>query len=80
VARTIEEAVEQLKRDPSQPVRTLIGGLAIEVRAVQAPAPEKSAAQVFEDIGAWAGESTAEILKILSDARREGGRRSVPRL
>lgn len=80
VVKTIEEAVEELKRDPTHPVRTQLGGFAVEIRAVAAPAPEKSAAQTFADIGPWVGETTAEILELLARARREGGRRSVPRL
>jgi hypothetical protein len=77
VAKTIEEAVEQLKRDPTQPVRASVGGLTIEVRAVPEPAGDTSAAEVFAGLGPWAGETTEQILELLAAARRQGGQRSV---
>lgn len=80
MAKTLEEMVEQLKRDPSHVVRTTVGGLTVELRAVPEPAIPQSAADVFAAIGPWAGETTDEILTILADARRQGGQRSVPEL
>lgn len=77
---TIEEVVARLKRDPAHPVRTKIDDLTIEVRAVVEPEPNRTAADVFAEIGPWEGETTEEILKILADARGAGGRRSVPEL
>ena len=70
--KTLDEAVEQLKRDPSRPVRTQVAGLTIEVRAVLDPATEKSAAELFAEIGPWVGESTAEVLDLLARARERG--------
>lgn len=80
MVKTIEEAVEELKRDPSTPVRTRVGGLTIEVRAVREGAGERSAAAVFAEIGPWEGETTEEVLAILAEARHGGGQRSVPDL
>jgi hypothetical protein len=80
VAKTIEEAVEQLKRDPSQPVRTRVGGLTIEVKAVPEVLADRSAAELFVELGPWAGESTEQMLELLASSRRQGGRRSVPDL
>ena len=77
---TLEEVVAQLKRDPGHPVRAKVGDLTIEVRAVDGPGAGKSAADVFATLGPWAGESTEEILPVLAEARRSGGRRSVPEL
>lgn len=78
MAKTLEEVLEQLRRDPSHPVRTTVSGLTIEVRAVAEPATAASAADLFAAIGPWAGETTDEILAILADARHQGGQRSVP--
>ena len=78
--RTIEEALELLKRDPSQPVRTKVGGLTVEVRAVPEPVTRASAAELFAELGPWDGETTSEMLELLASARRQGGRRSVPDL
>jgi hypothetical protein len=77
LANSIEEIVEQLKRDPSQPVRTRVAGLTIEVRAVDEPAASGSAAELFAELGPWDGESTEEMLSLLAFARRQGARRSV---
>jgi hypothetical protein len=80
VVKTLEEAVAQLRRDPTQAVRTRVGDLTIEVRAVPEPGPQKSAADVFAELGPWEGETTEEILAILADARARGGQRGVPPL
>ena len=77
MAKTIEEVVEQLKRDPSHPVRARLGGLTVEVRAVADPPSGRTAAELFGEIGPWAGETTEEILELLAEARRQGGRRNV---
>lgn len=77
MAKTIEEVVEQLRRDPSHPVRARLAGLSVEVRAVPDPPSGRSAAQLFAEVGPWAGETTEEILALLAEARRQGGRRTV---
>jgi hypothetical protein len=80
MTKALREAIDQLKRDPTQPVRTTIEGMAVEMRAVsEAPSP-RTAAEAFANVGGWAGESTDEILAILADARREGSRRLVSEL
>lgn len=77
---TLDEVVAQLRRDPGHPVRAKVGDLTIEVRAVDGQGVGKSAADVFADVGPWAGESTEEILHLLAEARRGGGQRSVEEL
>lgn len=83
-ARSLDEAVEALKRDPTQPVRAKVDDLTVELRAVDADASvtsgSGSAADVFREIGAWEGETLEELLAFFADARRQGGSRSVPRL
>lgn len=80
MAESIDEAVAQLKRDPASPVRTKVGDLTIEMRAVAEPPEGRSAADLFARLKPWAGETTEEMLEILADARRKGGQRSVPDL
>jgi hypothetical protein len=75
----LDEVVEQLRRDPSRPVRTTVGDLTVEVRAVTA-CGTGSAADAFAALGPWAGESTDEILSMLAEARRQGGQRPVSSL
>ena len=77
MSKTIDDVVEQLKRDPSHPVRATLSGLTVEVRAVPDSPGDKSAAELFAAIGPWAGETTEEILSILAKARRQGGQRTV---
>lgn len=42
--------------------------------------PDESAAELFAQVGPWAGEKTEEILAILAEARRHGGQRQVGEL
>jgi hypothetical protein len=78
---TIEEAIVQLRRDPTRSVRAEVDGLTVELRRVDAePEAGELAADVFREIGPWEGESYEEIRAILTEARREGARRSVPDL
>lgn len=80
MAQTLEQVVEQLKREPGRPVRTAVGGFMVEVRAVSDAPAEQSAADVLSTIGPWAGETTEEILAILAAARHASGQRAVPEL
>ena len=77
MSKTIEEVVEQLKRDPGQPVRATLGGLTVEVRAVPDLPGDRSAAERFAVVGPWAGETTEEILAILAKARAQGADRKM---
>lgn len=80
MVQTIEDILAQLRRDPSHPVRATVGGLEIQVQLVAERAIGTSAADVFAALGPWSGETTEEILGILGEARRGGGRRSVAEL
>jgi len=77
---TLDEVLAQLKKDPGRPVRARVGELTIEVRAVDEREAARSAADVFAELGPWAGESTEEILHLLAEARRRGGQRPAPEL
>lgn len=77
MTRTLEEAVEQLKRDPSRPVRAAVDGLTVEVPAVPPVAGVESAADLLAAIGPWEGEATDEILAWLDAARTAGSKRPV---
>jgi hypothetical protein len=77
MTKALREAIDQLKRDPTQPVRTTIEGMAVELRAISEASSPRTAADAFAKVGGWVGESTDEILSILAEARREGSRRPV---
>jgi hypothetical protein len=70
VANPLDEAVARLKKDPSQPVRVRLGDITVELRAVVGAGGDQSAGDVFAGIGPWAGETTDELLRLLSEARR----------
>jgi hypothetical protein len=80
VAKTLEEALQQLREDPDHPVRARVEGMVVEVRVVPEPPRGRSAADVFAEIGPWQGESTEEIMTFFAQARREGANRNVPDL
>ena len=80
MAKTIDEALQQLKREPGQPVRAMVEGLTVEVRVVPELPVSRSAAALFAEIGPWEGETTDEMLEFLAEARQRGSQRSVTEL
>lgn len=74
---TLDEAVAQLKKDPTHPVQAEVDGLTVELRAVENPKRSKSAAELFAELGPWEGETTEELFEFFRKARREGGSRHV---
>jgi len=77
VARTLDAALQRLKREPGEPVRATVEGMMVEVRVVPGPLAIRSAADVFAEIGPWEGETTEEMFKFLAEARRQGSQRLV---
>lgn len=75
--KTLDEAPNQLKRDPAHPVHANVEGMTVEVRVVGGTRPGDSAAELFALVGPWAGETTDEILAILAEARRKSSHREV---
>jgi hypothetical protein len=41
---------------------------------------QQTAADIFDGLGPWAGETTEKILLVLAEARCTGGQRKVPEL
>jgi hypothetical protein len=80
VRKTLEEALRDLRQEPDRPVRARVEGMVVEVRVVAEVAGGRSAADAFAEIGPWQGETTAEIMAILGEARREGSNRRGPNL
>ena len=77
MAKTLDEALQRLKREPGEPVRATVEGMTVEVRVVPHVPISRSAADVFADIGPWEGETTEEMLSFLAKARRQGSQRRV---
>lgn len=61
--QSLEEAVAELKRDPTHLVHIRVDGLEIELRVVDATS------DVLNGGGPWKGETTEELLRILREAR-----------
>jgi hypothetical protein len=77
VEKTLDEALQRLKREPGEPVRATVEGMTVEVRVVPGPPVIRSAADVFAEIGPWEGETTEEMLTFLAEARRQSSQRPV---
>lgn len=79
---TIEEAVAQLRRDPTHAVRARVDKMDVELRAMPAPI-EKGTRKLgsrMAALGPWLGESTEEILRLLREARARGGSIAPPKI
>ncbi len=70
---TLDEAVEQLSRDPHHPVRVRIGDLDVELRVVGGGVPAGAGlGDLMAAAGPWEGESTEELIRLLRARRDEG--------
>lgn len=72
VAKDLDDAVAQLKRDQREPVQTKVGDLTVEMRVVPGAASgERSAWDVFREIGPWAGDDGEQIAEMLAAERKD---------
>jgi hypothetical protein len=71
--RNLEEAVAELKRDPSQAVHARVDNLEVELRVVAADAAP-AGDDVLGGAGPWKGESTEDLLRVLRQARESDDR------
>lgn len=76
IAKSLEEAIEQLRRDPVHPVEAVVGDLCVEVRVKAA----RSAADLFREVGPWEGEAGEALVQRLAEERRRGGSTEPPAL
>ena len=72
----IHEAVAELKRHPEAPIEAEIDGVVVELRYRR----ERTAADIFREVGPWEGESADELIRIIRKGRDAGGSRDVPQL
>jgi hypothetical protein len=81
IPRSLDEALAELKRDPATTVHARVEGMDVELRAVsQPPRPEMGLGDWMAAAGPWQGETEAEILEILREARRTGGSSEPPEM
>jgi len=75
---TLEDAVDQLERDPLHPVRLHINDVDVEVHLVKTEGTAQRFGDFMAEGGGWKGESPDEILRILREARKSGGTAEPP--
>jgi hypothetical protein len=77
----LDQALEALKRDPTNAVRARVGEMTVELRAVpdSPPAIERSAADILREIGRWEGETYEELVSLFAGVRQRSSR-AVPDL
>jgi hypothetical protein len=78
IAQSLEEALRELKHDPSHPVHAHVDDLDVELRVVSKP--QMPLGDFMAEGGGWKGESAEEILRILRETRAAGGSSEPPKL
>jgi hypothetical protein len=71
---TIAEAIQALKDHPGTSVVVVVDSLLVEMRVQR----QRTADDVFGEIGPWEGESREELTAMLAKAREEGTSNKVP--
>lgn len=80
VFRKLDDAVDELRRDPTRPVRADVGDMEVELRAVP-PAPARfRLGDLLASLGPWEGEDAASLMQRLAEARQLGGSGEAPHL
>lgn len=65
MTRGIEQAILELKRAPQKPVVAEVDGLLVELRYKG----QRTADDIFDEVGPWEGESTDELQNLIHGAR-----------
>lgn len=65
MTRGIDQAILELKRSPQKPVVAEVDGLVVELRYKG----ERTADDIFAEIGSWEGESADELRRLIHSAR-----------
>ena len=71
---TLEEAIQELKKHPGAPVLVRVDSLLVEMRVQE----ERTADDIFGEIGSWEGESEEELVAMLAGSRAEGTSHEIP--
>jgi hypothetical protein len=81
IPTTLDEALEELKRDPAHTVHARVEGMDVELRVIpRSPAPEMGLGDWMASAGPWQGETEDEIQQILRESRRAGGSAEPPEM
>jgi hypothetical protein len=79
IPSSLEEAVAELKRDPSHPVHVRVDGFDVELRVVP-PETHPGAGSRLAAIGSWEGIALDELDRILREGREAGGSAAPPEM
>ena len=77
---SLEEAVAELKRDPSHPVHARVDGLDFELRIVPSNETKPGLGARLAAIGPWEGVALDDLMKILREGRESGGSAAPPEM
>lgn len=80
VPSSLEEAVAELKRDPSQPVRARVDGLDMELRVLPSNETQPGVGTRLAAIGPWEGIALDDLVRILREGRESGGSAAAPEM
>ncbi len=78
IPSSLEEAVAELKRDPSHPVHARVDGLDVELRVLPSNETSLGAGSRLAAIGPWEGIALEELDRILREGREAGGSAPAP--
>jgi hypothetical protein len=80
IPSSLEEAVTELKRDPSHPVQARVDGLDVELRVVPSSETRPGVGSRLAAIGPWEGIALDELARILREGREAGGSAAPPEM
>ena len=76
----MEEAVAELKRDPSHPVHARVDGLDLELRIIPSNETQPGVGSRLAAIGPWEGVALEDLMRILREGRESGGSAAPPEM
>jgi hypothetical protein len=80
IPASLEEAVAELKRDPSHPVHARVDGLDLELRIIASNETQPAFGARLAAIGPWEGVALDDLMKILREGREAGGSAAPPEM
>jgi hypothetical protein len=80
IPSSLEQAVAELKRDPSRPVHARVDGLDVEVRVLPLNETHPGVGSRLAAIGPWEGIALDELDRLLREGREAGGSAPAPEM
>lgn len=80
VPKTLEDAIADLKRDPSHPLRLAVSDVEVEMRLVGGGTMNANTSDDVLNGATWHGESAAELIQIIRSGREQDDPGEAPHL